>query len=33
MMSIGLHPGIVGQPARFAGLERVLDRLAELSGI
>ena len=28
MMSIGLHPRLVGQPARAAGLARVLDHLA-----
>lgn len=28
MMSIGLHSRIVGQPARFAGLTRVLDHVA-----
>lgn len=33
MMSIGLHPRIVGQPARFAGLERVLDHVATLGGV
>jgi len=27
LMSIGLHPRIVGQPARFAGLLRVLDHV------
>jgi peptidoglycan/xylan/chitin deacetylase (PgdA/CDA1 family)/ureidoglycolate hydrolase len=33
MLSIGLHPRIVGQPARFAGLERVLDHLASLEDV
>lgn len=28
MMSIGLHPRIIGRPARLAGLLRVLDRIA-----
>lgn len=28
MMSIGLHPRIIGRPARFAGLLRVLDRIS-----
>jgi allantoinase len=28
MMSIGLHPRIIGRPARLAGLLRVLDHLA-----
>jgi len=33
MMSIGLHCRIVGQPARFAGLTRVLDHVAATPGI
>ena len=33
MMSIGLHCRIVGQPARFAGLTRVLDHVAVTPGI
>jgi len=33
MMSIGLHCRIVGQPARFAGLTRVLDHVAGRSDI
>ncbi|MDH3678637.1 MAG: polysaccharide deacetylase family protein [Acidimicrobiia bacterium] len=32
MMSIGLHPRIVGQPARFSGLLRVLDHVAASPG-
>jgi allantoinase len=28
MMSIGLHPRIIGRPARMAGLLRLLDRIA-----
>jgi peptidoglycan/xylan/chitin deacetylase (PgdA/CDA1 family) len=28
MMSIGLHPRIIGRPARLAGLLRVLDRIS-----
>ena len=33
MLSIGLHARIVGQPARFAGLQRVLDHLSSTPGI
>jgi peptidoglycan/xylan/chitin deacetylase (PgdA/CDA1 family) len=33
MMSIGLHCRIVGQPARFAGLIRVLDHIAALRDV
>jgi peptidoglycan/xylan/chitin deacetylase (PgdA/CDA1 family) len=33
MMSIGLHPRIIGRPARLAGLLRVLDRLAGRSDV
>ena len=33
MLSIGLHPRIVGQPARFAGLQRVLDHVATLDDV
>lgn len=33
LLSIGLHPRIVGQPARFTGLARVLDRVAELDDV
>ena len=33
MMSIGLHPRIIGRPARMAGLLRVLDRLAARSDV
>jgi allantoinase len=33
MMSIGLHCRIVGQPARFGGLTRVLDHVASRSDI
>lgn len=33
MMSIGLHPRIIGRPARLAGLQRVLDRLAARSDV
>ena len=33
MMSIGLHPRIVGQPARFAGLLRVLDHVTSASDV
>lgn len=33
MMSIGLHPRIIGRPARMAGLLRVLDRLAGRSDV
>jgi allantoinase len=33
MMSIGLHSRIVGQPARFAGLTRVLDYVASCPDI
>lgn len=29
MMSIGLHPRIIGRPARLAGLERVLDHVVK----
>lgn len=33
MLSIGLHPRIIGQPARFAGLERVLEYIAGLTDV
>ena len=33
MISIGLHPRIVGQPTRFAGLLGVLDHVAQLPGV
>ncbi|MBB5751547.1 polysaccharide deacetylase family protein [Prosthecomicrobium pneumaticum] len=33
MMSVGLHPRIVGHPARFAGLERFLDHVARQTGV
>ena len=33
MLSIGLHPRIVGQAARFAGLARVLDRVSGLTDV
>jgi allantoinase len=33
MMSIGLHARIVGQPARFSGLQRVLDHVAQLDDV
>jgi peptidoglycan/xylan/chitin deacetylase (PgdA/CDA1 family) len=33
MMSIGLHPRIIGHPSRAAGLERVLDHIARHSGV
>ena len=33
MMSIGLHPRISGQPARFAGLLRVLDHVVAIPGV
>ncbi len=33
MLSIGLHPRIVGQPARFAGLSRVLDHVSGLDDV
>ncbi len=33
MMSIGLHPRIVGHPTRFAGLLRVLDHVQQLPGV
>lgn len=33
MLSIGLHSRIVGHPARFAGLLRVLDYIATLDGV
>ncbi|MDA3039039.1 MAG: polysaccharide deacetylase family protein [Actinomycetota bacterium] len=33
MLSIGLHPRIVGQPARFVGLERLLDHVAGLTDV
>ncbi|NIH78458.1 polysaccharide deacetylase family protein [Amycolatopsis viridis] len=33
MMSIGLHPRIIGRPARMAGLQRVLDQIAHRSDV
>jgi hypothetical protein len=33
MMSIGLHPRIIGQPARAAGLMRLLDHMARHHGV
>ncbi|MGI9614406.1 MAG: polysaccharide deacetylase family protein [Acidimicrobiales bacterium] len=33
MLSIGLHPRIVGQPARFSGLARLLDRVGDLDDV
>lgn len=33
MMSIGLHPRIVGHPARASGLEAFLDHLAANRGV
>ncbi|WP_028937032.1 polysaccharide deacetylase family protein [Pseudonocardia spinosispora] len=33
LMSIGLHPRIIGRPARMAGLLRVLDRIAGHDGV
>lgn len=33
MMSIGLHPRIIGRPGRLAGLDRVLDRIAGKPGV
>jgi allantoinase len=31
MMSIGLHPRVVGHPARASGLERFLDHISKRS--
>ena len=33
MMSIGLHSRITGQPARAAGLHRLLDHMAAKEGV
>lgn len=33
MMSIGLHPRIIGQPARAKGLCRLLDHMAQRGGV
>ena len=33
MMSIGLHPRVVGHPARSAGLARFLDYLARFDDV
>lgn len=33
MMSVGLHPRIVGRPGRFAGLQRFLDYAASREGV
>lgn len=33
MLSIGLHPRIIGRPARTGGLEQVLDHIAATSGV
>lgn len=33
MMSIGLHPRVIGRPGRLAGLERALEHIARHSGV
>ena len=33
MMSVGLHPRIIGHPARAAGLQRFLDYVAHKDGV
>lgn len=33
MLSIGLHPRIIGRPGRIGGLEAVLDHIAGLQGV
>src|SRR5262245_597392 len=33
MMSVGLHPRLIGHPARAAGLERLLDHVMQRSGV
>lgn len=33
MLSIGLHPRIIGRPARIGGLQRLLDHMAQKPGV
>ena len=33
MMSVGLHPRLIGHPARAAGLERLLDYVMQRKGV
>jgi allantoinase len=33
MMSIGLHPRVIGHPARASGLERFLDHISKRSDV